>query len=235
MKHPQGTTDFTAVLTSRQATGIATATLVGYATVFLIVLVGGHFGPLGIDSSWNTVMQSTQMPVLTGIALALNIVGGTVISGLLIPVLLSVVLLVRHRYMSALFLMTASLVCAGVVQAVKALVARPRPVDMMITSDSGSFPSGHSANAMVIILVVVLVVANTRWIRYAGVAYVLLMMWSRTYLHAHWVTDTIGGVLLGATVTLLIWVAFSQRVSTELGNHRDRDPSLPYNSDPTKD
>lgn len=87
---------------------------------------------------------------------------------------------------------------------------------------------------MVIILAVVLVVANTRWIRYAGVAYVLLMMWSRTYLHAHWVTDTIGGVLLGATVTLLIWVAFSQRVSTELGNHRDQGPVASLQQRPDK-
>ncbi len=227
MKHPQGTTGFTVALTNRRATGIAAATLVGYATVFLIVIFSGRFGPLAIDSSWNSAMQSMQVPVLTGVALVLNLVGGTVISGLLIPVLLSVVLLVRHRYMSALFLITASAVCAGAVQVIKTLVARPRPEDMMVTSDSGSFPSGHSANAIVIVLVLVLLLAQTRWMRYAGAAYILLMMWSRTYLHAHWITDTIGGVLLGATVTLLVWVGFSQRVSAELSNHRDGDPPVP--------
>ena len=45
-----------------------------------------------------------------------------------------------------------------------------------------------------------------RWyVWVAGVAWVVLMMWSRTYLHAHWLSDVIAGLLEGIAVACLVW------------------------------
>ena len=36
-------------------------------------------------------------------------------------------------------------------------------------------------------------------------AFVLVMMWSRTFLAAHWLSDTVAGAVLGAGVALMLW------------------------------
>ena len=40
-----------------------------------------------------------------------------------------------------------------------------------------------------------------------GIAWVLWMMWARTYLHAHWLSDVIAGMLEGIAVATLVWCA----------------------------
>lgn len=188
----------------------------GFAAIFLLVMLNGRFGPMAIDAYWDGLMQSIQIPLLVDVARIFDVVGGTLISGVLIPALLALALFVQHRWRSALFLISASAINAIIVQIVKATVARPRPEDMMVISDSGSFPSGHSANAVVIVLILMLIFTHQRWIPYVGGGYVLLMMWSRTYLHAHWISDTAAGVLLGITVVLVIWAGSSRYLVQEI-------------------
>ncbi|MEW2582232.1 phosphatase PAP2 family protein [Streptomyces virginiae] len=39
-------------------------------------------------------------------------------------------------------------------------------------------------------------------------AFTLAMMWSRTWLHAHWLTNTAAGAATGAGAGLLVWWLF---------------------------
>jgi undecaprenyl-diphosphatase len=41
------------------------------------------------------------------------------------------------------------------------------------------------------------------------------MALSRTYIGAHWVSDTIGGMILGAAVALLLWAPVATRLLEE--------------------
>ena len=93
-------------------------------------------------------------------------------------------------------------------------MARPRPEDILVTSDFGSFPSGHSANAATIAVTLGIIFART-WVWVAGSIYTLLMMLSRTYLGAHWISDTIGGLLIGAAVGVIVWAPFAYKLRAE--------------------
>ncbi|MCW3159147.1 diacylglycerol kinase family protein [Micropruina sonneratiae] len=95
----------------------------------------------------------------------------------------------------------------GGYELVKFLVQRPRPTDTLsdlITSSGWSYPSGHMVATITAALVVVSVTTTTRqprgvieFLRYLGVALVLLVALDRWLLHAHFLSDIVGGFMLG--------------------------------------
>ncbi|HZK59394.1 MAG TPA: phosphatase PAP2 family protein, partial [Cryobacterium sp.] len=48
-------------------------------------------------------------------------------------------------------------------------------------------------------------------------AWVAVMMLSRTYLGAHWLSDTVGGLLLGIGVAIVVWAPLAAKLD---GEHR---------------
>ena len=130
--------------------------------------------------------------------------------------LLTAVLFKLRRYPESLsFLLVFSLTV--IVPLVKELVYRPRPSEAVATilSHSGgtSFPSGHSALAMVffglVFYLAPYLVQDRRviWaVRSVSVAMVLLTGLSRVYLGVHWPSDVIGGYAVGGVVLGMITI-----------------------------
>lgn len=194
---------------------VLTVCLLGFVALLVAVSLQSARGPLGIDSGWNTLMASANKPTLITVAKALNVFGGTIVSGLVIPALLLMVLLAMRRYWAATFVFLTCVLRGAVVAVVKELVGRPRPEGRLVATNSESFPSGHSASAAIIVLMLVLIFSSQRWLPYLGGLYVLAMMWSRTYLHVHWLTDTIAGALLGVAAALAVWIVLRERIARE--------------------
>jgi undecaprenyl-diphosphatase len=109
---------------------------------------------------------------------------------------------------AALYFLCAEIASAVVVLVIKNLIGRPRPTDILVTADVGSFPSGHSANAALIATTLGIIFWRT-WVWIVGAAYTVLMMLSRTYLGAHWISDTVGGMLVGVGLAVIIWAPFA--------------------------
>ncbi len=178
----------------------------------------------GLDDRWLTWMGGPHEGICQAAATALDLFGGPV--GALLPLSLLVVLLVRRHWVAAGFLLAAHL--GGnmlLIQGLKHLVDRPRPAHPLVRVDHGSFPSGHAATAalLVVLLGVILVPAARRrawWI--GGTAFTLAMMWSRTWLHAHWLSDTVAGAAAGAGVGLLAWWLFNPALARERARALDR-------------
>lgn len=190
-----------------RALGAAALGLLAFAALAAFVLADGRTGPTGVDAAWADAMRGIRSAPLTAVGLALNVVGGTIVSGIAVPVVVAVALIARGRSRQAYVFLAATVVSAAAVKAAKFLVDRPRPEDMMVASDVGSFPSGHSANAALLVTVLAAMFAGRRWIAGVGALYVVAMMLSRTYLSAHWLTDTGAGTALGFSVGLLVWAA----------------------------
>ena len=117
----------------------------------------------------------------------------------------------------ALFLIVTGLLGGLLNSTIKVLVDRPRPIfaDPIATARGLSFPSGHAMAVAVnygALLLVYLPALARRWRRVATIAALTIIIAvgvSRLVLGVHYVTDVIGGWLLGAAWLALSTAAFS--------------------------
>ena len=192
----------------------------GIAAVVLAAVLGAVIAyrasnkPFGFDTEWMDEILEDRNAVWEVPAQLMNTLGGGLFGVIILPVAIVVVLLIMRRKWAALYFAAASVLSAGLVQLLKNLFARPRPEDMLVAADIGSFPSGHVANAATMAVVLGFILHRT-WIWIAGLVYAILMMLSRTYLGVHWVSDTIGGLVLGAGVAVILWAPLAHRLYVE--------------------
>jgi membrane-associated phospholipid phosphatase len=188
----------------------AVALVVGIsATVAFVILrvavaLGGH-EPLLVDLWWHDVTVATSTAPLIVVAWIPAIVGGT-IGMTIVGLLLVVAFVMAGRRWDAATLASSLVVVVAIGAPMAAVIARTRPSDSLAERMATSFPSGHTAVATTVVIMLALLLRR-RWIWVVGTVWVVLMMWSRTYLHAHWLSDVVAGLLEGIAVATLVWVA----------------------------
>jgi membrane-associated phospholipid phosphatase len=170
--------------------------------------------PFAFDTGWMEEVLEGRSIWIDVPARLMDWLGGGWFGVILVPLGIVVVLCVMRRFWGAAYYAIAAVLSAGLVQLLKGVFDRPRPEELIVATDAGSFPSGHVANAATM-AVVVAIIANRWWVWFVGVAYVVLMALSRTYLGAHWVSDTVGGALIGAGVAVIVWAPLAYRLHRE--------------------
>lgn len=158
-----------------------------------------------------TIIGFREITGTTELAFFANYVGGGVLGTWVIPAVTAIIIVLLRRPWGAAYFLAASIASAVLVQLLKSLVARPRPADILVQADFGSFPSGHTANAATITVALSLIF-GWRILVGIGSVWVVFMAFSRILLGAHWPTDTIAGAMLGVAVALLVWPLFESRV-----------------------
>ena len=124
------------------------------------------------------------------------------------------VLLIYRRKLQALVFGVVVVVAQVAAEAIKLVVARPRP-DLVAHLDltySSSFPSGHSVMAPVVYFTLAVIVAAgevrpaaRRLLVVGSVALVISVGLSRVYLGVHWPSDVLAGWALGSGIALGAW------------------------------
>ncbi len=183
------------------------------ATAILGILVAFDVELVDVDAWWNS-FAATYSPALLWLSLPLNVIGGGWVATLAVPLALALVLVLARRPWSAVYFLAASIASAALVQLFKVVFGRARPEDILVLSDHGSFPSGHTANAATIAAVAVLLFPRV-WVFVVGAAWTLLMALGRTLVHAHWMTDTVGGTLIGIGAALVVAAIFTTKILRE--------------------
>ncbi len=185
------------------------------ATTALFVGVGRHdpadapattFLPIGrLDLTVYHLTDDIRNGLLTAAARALNVIGGgTVTIPLRVVVAAWLAVRTRWRALTAWLLTWAS--AEVLLTAAKAFFHRGRPPERAVAVVGYSFPSGHAvaAAATAVALVLVLMPSGPRRRKWelVAAAFAFVMALSRVYLHAHWFSDVVAGVLLGGGVAL---------------------------------
>jgi undecaprenyl-diphosphatase len=184
------------------------------AVVGIGLLVALRQSPIELDTEWMEEIVEHRSSWWDVPALVMSFIGGGWFGVILVPVCVILTLVIVRRRWAALYFAIAAVASAGLVQLLKNLFGRARPLDIMVTADFGSFPSGHVANAATLAVTLGIILGRS-WVWWSGVVYTILMALSRTYLGAHWVSDTVGGALLGAAVAVIVWAPLANRLRVE--------------------
>jgi undecaprenyl-diphosphatase len=190
-------------------TGLVLAALVAVVAVVIPAR------PFAIDVRWSEAMRDVESGRLHDVALAFNYAGRGLGRALLLAAIGIVIILRRRWWALVAFAVTESLTPLSV-NLFKLLVDRPRPPGAMIQATGSSFPSGHAAYAGATAIALLLLFSRPgtgrrrAWTVAAAVV-VAGMVWSRTDLSVHWLTDSASGAILGTGIALATFAAVQIR------------------------
>lgn len=170
--------------------------------------------PLPMDVAWYDVSNSTRTPLILDVSYFLNGAGAQTIVGVIFPIIAAILFAIRRRGWAAVAVLACGIASAPLVNAVKSVLERPRPDHHLVGVTQSAYPSGHVANLSSVLIVLALLL-GWRWFNIVTVVLVIVMALSRTYLNVHWLTDDIGGLLLGAGLALVVWGALASRIRAE--------------------
>lgn len=181
-----------------------------------------------MDDAWRSLVGAATLEEASGpLPMFFQHFGelaGAVVYALVVPIVLFSI----RRWRTGLFWLATMLFANGLVsQAGKHLVDRERPaadeaaglVGPLFATDHGSFPSGHSVTmgAFVVAVAALLPAIYRRWWWIAGAVLAVGMIWQRTLINAHWLSDTIAGIVAGASAAALLWWAFAPLLDRDRG------------------
>ena len=175
----------------------------------IVALDPGGSAVQGLDNRWLRWMVDLQTPWLSRVAKDVSSIGAVKVT-LPLRILVSAALIWHRRWLQLGAFLGAVITSELCIGPLKAIIDRPRPPNPLIGTSAASFPSGHAIAGAVTAfgLVVVLWPASPRRLMAIGfaAAFASVMAMSRTYLAAHWLTDTIAGACIGTGLTL-VWPA----------------------------
>jgi len=163
-----------------------------------------------LDMSVNSWSASIHVSSFTEIAIIIWY-GFDTTSLLAVSLLMSAYFFYRNYRKNASLLVGAMVGDAAIITVAKILVHSARPLNGMIQESGFSFPSGHATSTTVFFGLLTYFI----WQRWKSsnakalstmffVVMAFLVGFSRVYLNVHWLSDVLGGYLLG-----VFWLTFS--------------------------
>lgn len=167
---------------------------------------------------WDTLIllgiHATARSQLDTTAVTLTQFGSSTV---LLPVVstIALVMLLKKRWRSLIYLLTTVIGSAIINRAVKLLIHRVRP-DLWTSPapelDFG-FPSGHAMNSMTLVAALVILTWGSPWcllVLIGGSVYAIAIAWTRLYLGVHFPSDILAGWMV--SVAWAIGVSFLVRL-----------------------
>ncbi|PVD09556.1 MULTISPECIES: phosphatase PAP2 family protein [unclassified Streptomyces] len=216
----------------RATPALRTAAAVGAASLVLLVLVALRWSPLmALDRS---VAEALHRHAVAdpGLVRVNRVLTDWVWDPWTMRALIAVAVVAlwwRGARRLALWVAATSLLASGLQQGLKAAVDRERPQwpDPVDSAQFAAFPSGHAMTAVVscgllLWLLRLYGAGPGLWGASLAVAVVSAVgvAVTRVYLGVHWLTDVVGGALLGVAVVALSAAGYARYAAPREGSHR---------------
>ncbi|WP_372824241.1 VTT domain-containing protein [Polaromonas sp.] len=201
---------------------IAAVTLLGGAWMFLGILEDVVSGdPLvQVDQVVFLALQKLRTGWVDEVMIATTELGGAMVA-IAVMASVSVVLAWKRCWHTLAYWLTAVGFAQALIWILKMALERARPIAMYDGTESFSFPSGHVASSIVLYGFLAFLLAREKgprikWaITLLSAGLIGLIAFSRLYLGAHWLSDVLASLSLGAAWVALLSLAYTQHVGTE--------------------
>lgn len=215
-RHPRRA-PLTVSVSRRFLVATVTAVSAAVATALLLVAIRGGGWPASLDAPVTRTVTGARGGLLAFLAEAVTFVGSTIGLAALTAVVAAWLGWRVSRWRAALALVLTMVGADLLTRTLKGWVGRPRPpVAVMVPppATDPAFPSGHTTSSTVFfgavaLLVVLGVLPSPRPRLAVGLcaAAVTLVGFSRVVLGYHWMTDVVGGWVIGMGYLALVWLA----------------------------
>ncbi|MCE8019768.1 bifunctional DedA family/phosphatase PAP2 family protein [Halomonas sp. MCCC 1A11036] len=182
----------------------------------LTIAVIRQRGPFPIDLQVHALFDTLVVPLLPEAGQLLARIGDML--GILALVLPWGIWLLARRHLAAFTHIAAGLGGIALLNTLgKALIGRPRPDTPDYLTGSLAYPSAHASSAVVLYGLAAAFVAQELpqhrrfWAYWLAIALTLPMALSRLVVGVHWLTDLLGGGLLGLVVCALVRLAWQRQ------------------------
>ena len=180
---------------------ISLSSLLLFTITVILVLTGLS---TGLDNSANSAITHIQTPVLMALAKIADVLFDT-LPMLAISIIISILFWFRGSRRHAIQFALTMAAEAIILFLIKIMIQRARPGNELLPLKDYAFPSGHTTAAVVFFGLLAYFVLRKNYPNKSRVLLgasltVILIAFSRLYLNVHWLTDIMGGLLLGTFI-----------------------------------
>jgi len=199
-----------------------------FAAILFFLILGQvltHGFLTKLDRPIYSLLCSLRGPNLDSLAVVITLLGDSTM--LAIASGLFFIWLVRKRYLYiAVHWLGVMAFSVFIVGGAKILMYIPRPGEVLYERYASSFPSAHTALALVFYGFLAVIIARESKKQKMLTPYlisgalVMLIALSRLYLGVHWLTDVVGSFLVGLVVLLLATISYRRRHNLRFPVHK---------------